>query len=167
MVRYPWHSASYTRRVRRLSVDRSCRIRRPAAFPESDTFDYGTRRRSLDKLRRVERQSAPVLPPGAPALPVPAPVSKVTSSTEWLRTGAPTSTGGLSCCISTKTTAPACSTRERMNAVTTVHLLDGLYAAADGTTRRRCRRFLAGDRHIRITRAFGATSELLNVVVCI
>src|SRR4029453_8549204 len=98
-------------------------------------LNYGTRRCSLYKLRRVnrrvERQSAPVLPPGAPALPVPAPVSKVTSSTEWLRTGAPTSTGGLSCCISTKTTAPACSTRERMNAVTTVHLLDGLYAAAD------------------------------------
>jgi hypothetical protein len=46
-------------------------------------------------------------------------------------------------------------------------LLDGLYTAADGTTRRRRDRFPAADRHIRTTRAFGVTSELFNVVVCI
>jgi hypothetical protein len=74
---------------------------------------------------------------------------------------------GSSRSVSTHTTAPACSATERTNAATTVHLLGGLYTAAGGTTCRRRVRFAAGGRHIRITRAFGATSEVFNVAVCI
>ena len=134
------------------------------------TLACGTPPGSFDKLARqarAERQSAPVPPRAASAVPVPAPVSKMTSSIECVRTGALASNGRVSCCISTHATAPACSTTARINAATTVHLLDGLYTAADGTTRRRRDRFPAADRHIRTTRGFGATSELFNVVVCI
>ena len=69
--------------------------------------------------------------------------------------------------VSTQTTAPACSATERTNAATTVHLLGGLYTAAGGTTGRGRVRFAAGGRPIRITRAFGITSEVFNVAVCI
>ena len=116
---------------------------------------------------RAERQAALICPPAAAAaVPVPAPASKVTS-TEWIGTGASTSTGTFSCCISTHTTAAAWSTTAKINAATTVHLLGGLYTAADGATRRRWGRFRASGRNIRITRASGATSEVFNVVVCI
>lgn len=112
---------------------------------------------------RAKRQSAAILAPEAPTIPVS--VSKFPMG--WVRAGATASDGGSSCCISTHMTAPACSITARINAATTVHLLGGLCTAADGTMRRPCDRFLAGDRNIRTTRPFGATSELFNVVVCI
>jgi hypothetical protein len=95
------------------------------------------------------------------------PASKVTFSAEWMGTGAPTSTGGFSCGISTHMTAPACSATARINAATTVHLLGDLYTVADDTTRRGCGRFPAGGRDIRTTRACRATSRPFNVVLCI
>jgi hypothetical protein len=53
--------------------------------------------------------------------------------------------------MSTQTTGPACNTTARINAATTVHLLDGLYTAAADTTVRRCRRLPVEGRLIRST----------------
>jgi len=94
-------------------------------------------------------------------------VSKVTFSTEWMGAGAPTSTGGFSCGISTHITAPACSATATINAATTVHLLGDSYTVADDATRCRYGPLAAGGRDIRTTRAFRAPSEVFNVVVCI